>query len=144
MILDPVNRFGLPDFKYDVDRIRDHFPIFRLMRNKNPLVYLDSAATTQKPQCVIDSIVRFYSSECSNIHRGVHFLSEQATESYEKSRSGLCRYINASAENEIIFVSGATEGINLVAQTYGRMNVCAGDEILLSAMEHHSNIVPWL
>ncbi len=143
MILDPVNRFGLPDFKYDVDRIRDHFPIFRLMRNKNPLVYLDSAATTQKPQCVIDSIVRFYSSECSNIHRGVHFLSEQATESYEKSRSGLCRYINASAENEIIFVSGATEGINLVAQTYGRMNVCAGDEILLSAMEHHSNIVPW-
>ncbi len=143
MISESDTRSVHPDYKYNAEKIRAHFPIFRQQQNNKPLVYLDNAATTQKPQSVIDSIVHFYSNECSNIHRGVHFLSERATASYEKSRSGIRRYIRASSENEIVFVRGATEGINLVAQTYGRINVDAGDEILLSGMEHHSNIVPW-
>ena len=125
-----------------MDSIRSHFPIFR-QSARNPLVYLDSAATTQKPQCVIDAIVHYYSFECSNIRRGVHYLSEQATESYEKSRFKVRRFLHAASENEIVFVRGATEGINLVAQTYGKQHVAEGDEILISAMEHHSNIVPW-
>jgi len=114
-----------------------------LRQNNKPLIYLDNAATTQKPQCVLDAIVKFYTDACSNIHRGVHFLSERATASYEQSRAGIRRYIRASSENEVIFVRGATEGINLVAQTYGRKHIGAGHEILLSVMEHHSNIVPW-
>ncbi len=122
--------------------IRSHFPIFR-KHTQNPLVYLDSAATTQKPQTVIEAIVHYYSYECSNIHRGVHFLSERATESYEKSRNKVRHFIHARSECEIVFVRGATEGINLVAQTYGRQHVGPEDEILISAMEHHSNIVPW-
>ncbi|MEJ2108669.1 MAG: cysteine desulfurase, partial [Acidobacteriota bacterium] len=125
-----------------MDSVRDNFPIFR-QTGRTPLVYLDSAATTQKPQCVLDAVVHYYSTECSNIHRGVHYLSERATESYEKSRSAMRRFLNASSENEIVFVRGATEGINLVAQSYGRQHVGQGDEILISTMEHHSNIVPW-
>jgi len=128
--------------KTNVEKIREQFPIFR-HQDVRPLVYLDNASTTQKPQSVIDAIVHFYANECGNIHRGVHYLSERATESYERSRSKLRRFIHASSDNEIVFVRGATEGINLVAQTYGRTHVGHTDEILISAMEHHSNIVPW-
>jgi cysteine desulfurase / selenocysteine lyase len=128
---------------YDVGKIRPDFPIFRELVNGHQLIYLDNAATTQKPQSVIDAVMRFYTQECANIHRGVHYLSERATESYENARDGVRRFINAASIQEIVFVRGATEGINLVAQTYGRTHVKQGDEILISAMEHHSNIVPW-
>jgi cysteine desulfurase/selenocysteine lyase len=127
----------------DVERLRGDFPILEQSVHGRPLVYLDNAATTQKPQAVIDSLVGFYTRDCSNIHRGVHLLSERATRAYEDARTKLMRFINARSEREIIFVRGATEAINLVAQTYGRTHVAAGDEILISAMEHHSNIVPW-
>ena len=143
MIPDSSKKISQANVPSNLISIRDMFPIFKLMRNTFPLVYLDSAATTQKPQPVIDAIVHFYTNECGNIHRGVHFLSERATESYEKSRSAIRRFIHASSDNEIVFVRGATEGINLVAQTYGRTHVGPGDEVLISAMEHHSNIVPW-
>jgi cysteine desulfurase/selenocysteine lyase len=128
---------------YDVRRVREDFPIFRQPVNGRALVYLDNAATTQKPQSVIDAVVRFYTQECANIHRGVHYLSERATESYENSREKVRRFINAASTNEIVFLRGATEAINLVAQSYGRGHLQPGDEILISAMEHHSNIVPW-
>lgn len=127
----------------NIDSARSSFPIFSQHGRKPKLVYLDSASTTQKPRSVIDAVVHYYSYECSNIHRGIHYLSERATESYEKCRRRVCRFLGAASENEIIFVRGATEGINLVAQTYGRSHVGPGDEILISAMEHHSNIVPW-
>ena len=107
------------------------------------LVYLDNAATSQKPQVVIDAICRYYERDNANIHRGVHFLSEHATEEYEGARRTVQHFLNAADASEIIFVRGATEAINLVAQTYGRTNVHAGDEVLITAMEHHSNIVPW-
>jgi cysteine desulfurase/selenocysteine lyase len=128
---------------YDANKIREDFPIFRKPVNGRSLIYLDNAATTQKPQTVIDALAHFYTQECANIHRGVHYLSERATESYEASRSKVRRFVNAASIQEIVFVRGATEGINLVAQTYGRTHVGPGDEILISAMEHHSNIVPW-
>jgi cysteine desulfurase/selenocysteine lyase len=128
---------------FDVCKIRSEFPILAREVHRKPLVYLDNAATTQKPQRVIDSMVRYYTAENSNIHRGVHTLSEQATESYEQSRVTVQRFLNAADSREIIFVRGATEGINLVAQTWGRANIGRGDEIVISAMEHHSNIVPW-
>jgi len=129
--------------RYDVARIREDFPIFRRPVYGRPLVYLDNAATTQKPQAVLDAVTRFYTQECANIHRGIHYLSERATESYETSRLKVRDFIHAADVSEIVFVRGATEGINLVAQTYGRTQVGHGDEILISAMEHHSNIVPW-
>jgi len=132
-----------PGVSYDVRKLREDFPIFREPVNGKSLVYLDSAATTQKPQSVIDAVVRFYTQECANIHRGVHYLSERATESYENSRERVRRFINAASTNEIIFLRGATEAINLVAQSYGRKYLKPGEEILISAMEHHSNIVPW-
>ncbi len=128
---------------YDVWKIRKDFPIFRKPVNEKPLVYLDNAATAQKPQSVLDALTRFYTQECANIHRGVHYLSERATESYETSREKVRRFINAASVQEIVFLRGTTEAINLVAQTYGRTHVAAGDEVLISAMEHHSNIVPW-
>lgn len=128
---------------YDVNKVRLDFPIFTKRAKGKPLIYLDNAATTQKPQSVIDAITHFYALECSSIHRGVYSLSETATESYESSRTTVCRFINASSTQEIVFVSGATHAINLVAQTYGKAHVAQGDEILISAMEHHSNIVPW-
>ncbi len=128
---------------YDVQKIRADFPIFREKVNGRPLVYLDNAATAQKPQVVLDSLMRFYTQECANIHRGVHYLSERATVSYETSREKVRRFLNAASLQEIVFVRGTTEGINLVAQTFGRTRVRSGDEILISAMEHHSNIVPW-
>lgn len=127
----------------DVARVRADFPILSRTVHGKPLVYLDNAATTQKPQCVIDALVRFYTEDCSNIHRGVHELSERATAAYEQTRSRIRRFINAAEEREIVFVRGATEAINLVAQTFGRMRLAAGDEVVISALEHHSNIVPW-
>jgi cysteine desulfurase/selenocysteine lyase len=133
----------LPSDSYDVDRIRKDFPILtRHARGRN-LVYLDNAATTQKPQAVIDRIVRYYTQENSNVHRGVHYLSELATIEYEEAREVVQRFINARDIKEIIFTRGTTEAINLVAQSWGRKNVQAGDEILITALEHHSNIVPW-
>jgi len=128
---------------FDVWKVRGDFPILRREVNGKPLVYLDNAATAQKPQLVIDTLDRFYREENSNVHRGVHFLSQLATEEYEKARVAVQRFLNAAEPREIIFVRGTTEGINLVASSFGRSNVRSGDEILISAMEHHSNIVPW-
>ena len=124
-------------------RIREDFPILKQKVHGKPLVYLDNAATSQKPAKVIDAILGFYMHDCSNVHRGVHLLSERATEAYEGARIKIQRFLNAPDSREIVFVRGTTEGINLVAQSYGRQNVKAGDEVLITAMEHHSNIVPW-
>ncbi|MEK7205364.1 MAG: aminotransferase class V-fold PLP-dependent enzyme, partial [candidate division NC10 bacterium] len=128
---------------FGVERIRQDFPALQGKVHGKPLVYLDNAATSQKPQVVIDSIARYYQSENSNVHRGVHFLSELATQAYENARSRVRQLLNAAHDREIVFTRGTTEGINLVASSYGRSRVKAGDEILISAMEHHSNIVPW-
>jgi len=127
----------------DLAAIRQEFPILRQRIHGKPLVYLDNAATTQKPQAVIDRLVRYYGEENANIHRGVHVLSVAATDAYDAARDTVRRFLNAADSREVIFVRGATEGINLVAQTYGRGHVGAGDEIVISEMEHHSNIVPW-
>jgi cysteine desulfurase/selenocysteine lyase len=132
-----------PPSAYDVQKIRADFPIFRETIRGKPLIYLDNAATTQKPQTVIEALAFYYTRTCSSIHRGIYYLSELSTELYEASRSKVQHFIHAASIHEIVFVRGATEGINLVAQTYGRINVEPGDEILISAMEHHSNIVPW-
>jgi cysteine desulfurase / selenocysteine lyase len=131
------------DTGYDVERLRRDFPILNQKVRGRALVYLDNAATSQKPQVVIDAIARYYQGSNANIHRGVHFLSEHATEEHETARKTVQQFINAARSEEIIFVRGTTEGINLVAQTYGRAQVGAGDEVLITAMEHHSNIVPW-
>ena len=128
---------------FDVERIRRDFPILQQRVHGKPLVYLDNAATSQKPRAVIDAVERYYAAQNANIHRGVHFLSEQATAAYEDARGTVARFLQAADPREIIFVRGATEGINLVAQSYGRAFLAAGDEIVISAMEHHSNIVPW-
>ena len=128
---------------FDVARIREDFPILKELVHGKPLVYLDNAATTQKPQAVIDALVNYYQTENSNVHRGVHTLSQLATDAYEGAREKVRQFINAEHDKEIIFVRGTTEGINLVAQTYGRANIGPGDEIIITAMEHHSNIVPW-
>ncbi|HEY3056274.1 MAG TPA: cysteine desulfurase [Thermoanaerobaculia bacterium] len=128
---------------YDVESIRRDFPILSRSIRGNPLVYLDNAATTQKPQAVIDRLVRYYAEENSNVHRGVHYLSEVATAAYEEARTTVKRFIDARSEKEIVFTRGTTESINLVMQSWGRRNIKAGDEVLISAIEHHSNIVPW-
>jgi cysteine desulfurase/selenocysteine lyase len=132
-----------PRGAFDVGRIRNDFPILKQRVHGKPLVYFDNGATSQKPQAVIDAIERYYRAENSNIHRGVHYLSEQATSAYEASREKIRGFINARLNKEIVFVRGTTEAINLVAQSYGRSFLRAGDEIIVSAMEHHSNIVPW-
>ena len=132
-----------PSGSFDVLRLREDFPILQLKVHGKPLVYLDNGATSQKPQAVIDALNRYYSLENSNIHRGVHCLSEQATTAYEAARGKIREFINAGLDKQIIFVRGTTEAINLVAQCYGRSFLKAGDEIIVSAMEHHSNIVPW-
>jgi cysteine desulfurase / selenocysteine lyase len=129
--------------RFDVSRVRKDFPILRQKIHGKPLVYLDNAATSQKPQAVIDTLSRFYATDNSNVHRGVHLLSQRATEDYEAARVKVQRFLNAAAAREIVFVRGTTEGINLVAQSYGRTHVGHGDEIIISHMEHHSNIVPW-
>jgi cysteine desulfurase/selenocysteine lyase len=128
---------------FDVERIRGDFPILHTRVHGHPLVYLDNAATSQKPRSVIDAIVRYYEGENANIHRGVHYLSQVATEEFEKARETVRGFVNAAQSSEIIFTRGTTEAINLVAQTYGRAHLGAGDEVLITAMEHHSNIVPW-
>jgi len=132
-----------PPIAFDPSRIREEFPILATRVNGKPLVYLDNAATTQKPRAVIDALAHYYAAENANIHRGVHHLSQIATEAYEGSRERVARFLNAASSREIIFVRGATEGINLVAQSYGRAMLRAGDEVLITGMEHHSNIVPW-
>jgi cysteine desulfurase/selenocysteine lyase len=133
----------LPHPSLDVRRIRADFPALNQVVRGKPLVYLDNAATTQKPQAVLDRLMRFYTQECGNILRGVHALSERATQAYEDARSQARRFLNAREDREIIFVRGATEAINLVAHCYGGTHLGRGDEVLVSAMEHHSNIVPW-
>jgi cysteine desulfurase/selenocysteine lyase len=128
---------------YDVRRIREDFPILSRRVYGKPLVYLDNAATTQKPRAVMDAVRSLYEEYYANIHRGVHHLSVESSEAYEKARERMRDFLHAGDTREIVFVRGTTEGINLVAQTYGRSNVRAGDEVLISALEHHSNIVPW-
>ena len=129
---------------FDADAVRADFPALQQdVYGDKPLVYLDNAATSQKPQVVIDRLSAYYSRQNSNIHRGVHCLSQAATDAYEEARRQIAGYINAPADHQVIFVRGCTEGINLVAATYGRTYIEAGDEIVISAMEHHSNIVPW-
>jgi cysteine desulfurase/selenocysteine lyase len=127
----------------DVERVRRDFPILRQRINGKPLIYLDSAATSQKPQGVIDAITDYYTSTNANIHRGVHTLSVRATEGYESARRKMRSFINAARPEEIVFVRGATEGVNLIAQAFARPMLKAGDEVLITTMEHHSNIVPW-
>ncbi len=128
---------------FDVERIRRDFPILNRSVRGHQLVYLDNAATTQKPQQVIDRLTRYYREENSNVHRGVHYLSEVATAAYEGARTTIQRFLNARSEKEIVITRGTTEGINLVAQSWGRKNLKEGDEVLITAIEHHSNIVPW-
>ena len=140
-VLSPETRQS--ETSLDVARIRDDFPILKQQVCGRPLVYLDNAATSQKPRQVIEAISRFYSEDYSNIHRGVHTLSQRSTQSYEAVRTKVQRFIHAAEDREIIFVRGATEGINLVAFGYLRPRLQAGDEIVISGMEHHSNIVPW-
>jgi cysteine desulfurase / selenocysteine lyase len=129
--------------RFDVERVRRDFPILGQKIRGKALVYLDSAATSQKPQVVIDTITRYYEQGNANIHRGVHYLSEHATKEHEAARQTAQAFLNAARAEEIVYVRGTTEAINLVAQTYGRTHVGAGDEVLISGMEHHSNIVPW-
>ncbi len=127
----------------DVERLREDFPILAQQVRGKPLVYLDNAATSQKPRTVIDAVSRFYAAENANIHRGVHYLSERATVAYDGVRERVARFLNAASPSEIIFTRGTTEGINLVAQSWARSTLKAGDEIVITGMEHHSNIVPW-
>jgi cysteine desulfurase / selenocysteine lyase len=132
-----------PHRVFDVWKIREDFPILKRQVHGKPLVYLDNAATSQKPQVMIDTLNRYYSEENANIHRGVHYLSEKATQAYEEARVKVQHFINAPADREIIFTRNVSESINLVVHSYGRKFLQAGDEIIISAMEHHSNIVPW-
>ena len=128
---------------FDADRVRADFPILHQEVNGHPLVYLDNAATTQKPQAVIQAIVDYYQQDNSNVHRGAHALAERATEKFEAARGKVARFINAPEARQIIWTRGTTESINLVAASWGRANLKEGDRVLVSAMEHHSNIVPW-
>ena len=128
---------------FDIKKIRKDFPILHREINGQPLVYLDNAATSQKPQIVIEAIARYYSFQNSNIHRGVHTLSQEATQAYEKGRETIARHINAKNACELVFTKGTTDSINLVASSFGKKFVSQGDEIIISEMEHHSNIVPW-
>ena len=127
----------------DAAQVRKDFPVLHQLVNGKPLVYLDNGATSQKPQCVIDALVRYYTTDNANVHRGVHTLSQRATDDYENARSKIRSFLNAASDQEIIYTKGTTESINLVAQTFGRQNIGPGDEIIVSNMEHHSNIVPW-
>ena len=128
---------------YDVNSVREDFPILARQIYGKPLVYLDNGATTQKPRCVVEAMVDEYFNVNANVHRGVHFLSQQATDLHEASRETVRRFINARSVNEIVFTRGTTESINLLAFSFGELMVKEGDEIVVSAMEHHSNIVPW-
>src|SRR3972149_10593666 len=128
---------------YDVKIIREDFPILKKLIHGKPLCYLDNAATSQKPQVVVDALDNFYLSQNANVHRGVHHLSEVSSKAFEDARIKIKEFVNASSEKEIIFTHGTTEAINLVAYSFGRKNINEGDEIIISHMEHHSNIVPW-
>ena len=128
---------------FDVEQIRADFPILKQLAYGKPLIYFDNAASSQKPKSVIDALVKYYTATNANIHRGVHFLSQKASIQFDEVRVKVQQFINAQSEKEIIFTGGTTASINLVAATYGRKNIKAGDEIIVSAMEHHSNIVPW-
>lgn len=128
---------------YDIYQIRKDFPILSREVYGKPLVYLDNSATTQKPRILVDAIANEYYSENANVHRGVHFLSQQATELHESARAKIAKFLNASSPSEIVFTRGATEGLNLVASSFGEAFLKEGDEVIISAMEHHSNIVPW-
>ncbi|MFH0865423.1 MAG: cysteine desulfurase [Bacteroidota bacterium] len=128
---------------FDINKIREDFPALHQLVYKKPLVYLDNAATTQKPNCVIETLKNYYEKQNSNIHRGVHYLSQQATTVYEEARKTIQQFINAEKSHEIIFTRGTTESINLVASSFAKKFLKAGDEVLVTAMEHHSNIVPW-
>ena len=127
----------------NIDKIRKDFPILKIQSNNKPLIFFDNGASSQKPQVVLDKINEIYKTKYANIHRGIYDLSQKATEAYEESRKKIQKFLNAKSEKEIMFVRGATEGINLVAQSYGLKNFKKGDEIILSQLEHHSNIVPW-
>lgn len=132
-----------PSAAFCVETVRRDFPALMVQVGKHPLVYLDNAATTHKPQCVIESLSHFYTHSNSNIHRGVHYLSEAATNAYENARRTVAEAIHAASPTEVVFVRGATEGLNLIAHTWGKTHLKAGDTILITAMEHHANIVPW-
>ena len=127
---------------YDIEKIKSYFPIFSKKVNDHYLVYLDNAASSQKPQVVIDAISKAYSEEYANVHRGINYLSMKATESYENARIEVSKYLKSNSTDQIIFTKNATEAINLVASSFGD-NINEGDEIILSMLEHHSNIVPW-
>lgn len=129
--------------KLNIDQIRADFPVLHQQVNKAPLIYFDNAATTQKPKAVIEALAAYYEQDNANIHRGIHTLAERATSAYELTRKKLAAFLNAPSTDQIIFTSGTTAGINLVAQTFGRANVGKGDQIIVSNLEHHSNIVPW-
>jgi len=133
----------VPETSLDVERLRSDFPILRELVHGKPLVYLDNAATAQKPEAVIDAVSHYYRHSNANIHRGVHLLSQRSTEAFESVREAIQAFIRAREAREVVFVRGATEAINLVAEAYGRSAVGQGDEVLITAMEHHSNIVPW-
>ena len=128
---------------FDAERVRADFPVLQQLVNGKPLAYLDNGATSQKPQAVIDELVRYYSTENANVHRGVHTLSQNATADFDAARMKVQRLLNAADEREVVFTSGTTSSINMVAQSYGRQNFRPGDEVIVSNMEHHSNIVPW-
>ena len=128
---------------FDAEKIRADFPVLQQVVNGKPLVYLDNGATSQKPQAVIDELVRYYSTENANVHRGVHALSQYATEDYEGARAKVKRLLNAADDHEIVFTRGTTDSINIVAQAFGKQTLGPGDEVIVSNMEHHSNIVPW-
>jgi cysteine desulfurase/selenocysteine lyase len=139
----PMSLHSLQTLAYDVERIRQDFPILAVQPHGKPLAYLDNAATTQKPRCVLDAMMHYYTHLHSNVHRGVHYLSEQATAAYEHARDIVASFIGARRREEIIFTRGTTESINLVAASWGGAFLRPGDEILLTVFEHHSNIVPW-
>ena len=129
--------------RFDVERVRADFPILSTLVHGKPLIYLDNAATTQKPRCVIDAVSQYYETTNANVHRGVHTLSQRATDEFEGAREAVRQFLNAADSREIVFTRGTTESINLVAQSYAREFLAAGDEILIGAAEHHANIVPW-
>lgn len=138
-----INSETITEHTLDIEKIRKDFPILQTNVYGKPLIYLDNAATTQKPLSVLLSLSEYYTKYNSNVHRGVHYLSQQATEAYEEARKKVASFINAGADHEVIFTKGTTNGINLVASSFGRKFLQEGDEVLVSAMEHHSNIVPW-
>ena len=128
---------------YDVEAVRRNFPALSLEVYGKPLVYVDNAASAQKPKAVLDGLMKAYTEEYANVHRGLHHLANAATAAYEGARTRVAQFVNASSSQEIIFTKNATEGINLVAQSFGGLHIGPGDEIVLTIMEHHSNIVPW-